>query len=109
MDTDQRGDDSRRLYDAPFALHLYRTPDESGGAVRIPDMDLTGIGKVLVGGALVLLVVGGVLLLLGRLGVERLPGDLVFRRGNVAVFFPIGLMILLSVVGTIVLNILLRR
>ena len=64
---------------------------------------------MLIGGALVLLVLGGLLLLLGRLGLDRLPGDLVFRRGNLTVYFPIGLMILLSVVGTIVLNLILRR
>ena len=56
-----------------------------------------------------LLVLGGLFLLLGRFGVERLPGDLVFRRGNLTVYLPIGLMILLSVVGTIVLNIVFRR
>jgi uncharacterized membrane protein len=70
---------------------------------------LEGVGKVLIGGAVVLLVLGGVLFLLGRFGVDRLPGDLVFRRGNFTLYFPIGLMILLSVVGTIVLNIVFRR
>jgi hypothetical protein len=70
---------------------------------------LEGIGKLLVAGALVLLVLGGLFLLLGRYGVERLPGDLVFRGGSFTVYFPIGLMILLSVVGTIVLNIVFRR
>ncbi len=70
---------------------------------------LEGLGRLLIGGALVLLVLGGLFLLLGRLGLDRLPGDLVFRRGNLTVYFPIGLMILLSVVGTIVLNLLLRR
>ena len=64
---------------------------------------------MLIGGALVLLVLGGLFLLLGRLGLDRLPGDLVFRRGNLTVYFPIGIMILLSVVGTIVLNLILRR
>jgi hypothetical protein len=70
---------------------------------------LEGVGKLLIGGAVVLLVLGGVLFLLGRMGVDRLPGDLVLRRGNFTLYFPIGLMILLSVVGTIVLNIILRR
>jgi hypothetical protein len=70
---------------------------------------LEGIGKLLIGGALVLLVLGGLFLLLGRFGVDRLPGDLVFRRGNFTLYFPLGLMILLSVVGTIVLNIIFRR
>jgi hypothetical protein len=72
-------------------------------------MGLEGIGKLLIGGAIVLLVVGGLFLLLGRFGLDRLPGDLVFKRGNVTVYFPIGLMILLSIIGTIVLNIFLRR
>jgi hypothetical protein len=70
---------------------------------------LEGVGKLLIGGALVLLVLGGLLFLLGRFGVDRLPGDLVFRRGDFTLYFPIGLMILLSVVVTIVLNILFRR
>jgi uncharacterized membrane protein len=70
---------------------------------------LEGVGKLLIGGAVVLLVLGGVLFLLGRFGVDRLPGDLVLRRGNFTLYFPIGLMILLSVVGTVVLNIILRR
>ena len=72
-------------------------------------MGLEGIGKLLIGGAVVLLVLGGLFLLLGRFGIDRLPGDLVFRRGNFTLYFPIGLMILLSVVGTIVLNIVFRR
>jgi hypothetical protein len=65
--------------------------------------------ELLVAGAVVLLVLGGLFVLLGRFGVERLPGDLVFKRGNLTVYFPIGLMILLSVVGTIVLNVIFRR
>lgn len=72
-------------------------------------MDLEGVGKFLIWGALVLLVLGGVFLLLGRMGLDRLPGDLVLRRGNLTVYFPIGLMILLSIVGTIVLNLIFRR
>ncbi len=72
-------------------------------------MSLEGIGKLFIGGAIVLLVIGGLFLLLSRFGLDRLPGDLVFKRGNVTVYFPIGLMILLSVLGTILLNLFLRR
>ena len=63
----------------------------------------------MIGAAFVLLALGAIFLLLGRLGLDRLPGDLVFRRGGLTVYFPIGLMILLSVVGTILLNVFLRR
>lgn len=72
-------------------------------------MGLEGLGKALIGGAVVLLVLGGLFLLLGRFGLDRLPGDLIFRRGNLTVYLPIGLMILISIVGTILLNIFLRR
>ena len=72
-------------------------------------MGFEGLGKLLIGGAVVLLVLGGLFLLLGRFGLERLPGDLVFRRGNFTVYFPIGLMILLSIVATILLNFFFRR
>jgi len=72
-------------------------------------LSLEGIGKLLIGGALVLVVLGGLFLLLGRFGLDRLPGDLVFKRGNVTVYFPLGLMILISIIGTILLNLYFRR
>ena len=72
-------------------------------------MGIESVGRLLIGGALVLLVLGGLFVVLGRLGLDRLPGDLTFRRGNATVYFPIGFMILISVVGTILLNLFLRR
>jgi Protein of unknown function (DUF2905) len=72
-------------------------------------VSIEGLGRILIGVAIVLLVLGGLFLVLGRFGIDRLPGDLVFRRGNATVYFPIGLMILLSVVGTILLNLFFRR
>jgi hypothetical protein len=72
-------------------------------------MSLEGIGKLLIGGAVVLIVLGGIFLLLSRFGLDRLPGDLVFRRGNFMVYVPIGLMVLVSVLSTVLLNIFLRR
>jgi uncharacterized membrane protein len=70
---------------------------------------LEALGKLLIGGAVVLLVLGSLLFLLGRFGLDRLPGDLVFKRGDFTLYIPIGLMILLSVGGTVVLNIIVRR
>ena len=72
-------------------------------------MSLEGIGKLLIGGAIVLLVLGVIFLLLGRFGFDRLPGDLVFRRGSFTIYAPIGLMILVSVLLTILLNLFFRR
>ena len=72
-------------------------------------MGLEVIGKFLIGAAVLLLIIGGLFLLLGRFGMDRLPGDLVFKRGNLTVYFPIGFMILVSLVGTILLNLIFRR
>ena len=66
-------------------------------------------GKILLAAALVLAIAGVGALALAKLGVDRLPGTLTWRSENVTVFVPIGLMILVSIVGTIVLNVLLRR
>jgi hypothetical protein len=67
------------------------------------------LAKVLLGAALVLALLGGAVFLAARLGVDRLPGDLTFRRGNFTLYAPIGLMIVLSLVLTVALNLFLRR
>ena len=66
-------------------------------------------GKVLLVAALVLAIVGLGALLLARLGVDHLPGTLSWKSENVRVFVPIGLMVVVSIVGTILLNLFLRR
>ena len=66
-------------------------------------------GQALLVGAAVLLLLGLAARLLGRLGVTTLPGTLSWKSDNVRVVVPVGLMIVVSVVGTILLNVLLRR
>lgn len=72
---------------------------------------LTELGRWLLLIGVVLVVLGGVLFLLGRvpqLPLGRLPGDFSWERGNVRIYFPLGTMLLLSLVLTILLNLLLR-
>ena len=66
-------------------------------------------GRVLLGAALLLAILGIGALTLAKLGVDRLPATLTWRSDNVTVFVPIGLMVVASVIGTIVLNMFLRR
>jgi hypothetical protein len=66
-------------------------------------------GKLLLMGALALGVLGLCALLLAKLGVDRLPGTFSWKSGSVTIFVPIGLMVLVSLVGTILLNVFLRR
>lgn len=72
-------------------------------------MDLSGVGKALLVLAAVLAVVGLALLLAGRGVIPKLPGDFSLRRGNVRVHVPLGTSIVLSIVVTVLLNLLLRR
>ena len=66
-------------------------------------------GKVLLMSALVLAIGGLGALGLARLGVDRVPGTLSWKSDNMTVFVPIGLMLFVSIVATIVLNVFLRR
>ena len=66
---------------------------------------MTDVGRWLLITGIVIAIVGGVFMLTGR---ATLPGDLVIRRGNLTVFAPLATGLLISVVLTIVLNLLLR-
>jgi Protein of unknown function (DUF2905) len=66
-------------------------------------------GKVLLVSAVILAIVGLGALGLAKLGVDRVPGTLAWKSDNVTLFVPIGLMLVVSIVGTIVLNVFLRR
>jgi hypothetical protein len=72
-------------------------------------MDLSGLGKLLVVAGIVLAVIGVLFVLTGKGVIPRLPGDLRFGKGNTRVYIPLGTSILLSVVLTIVLNLIFRR
>jgi len=75
---------------------------------KIKDMMFQQIGKVIALFGLVMLAVGGFLYLLGRLGINHLPGDLAFGKGNWRVYLPLGTCIFLSILLTLILYLLSR-
>ena len=58
---------------------------------------------------LLILVVGLLWPFLSKLGLGRLPGDIVYRKGNFTLYFPIVTSLLLSVLLTVVLTLFRRR
>lgn len=56
------------------------------------------LGRLLLFAGIAIAIGGLLLMLWGRLGIGRLPGDFVFRRGNVTIYVPIVTSILLSIV-----------
>jgi hypothetical protein len=72
---------------------------------------MNGIGRLLIIAGIGLIVIGGILILLGRipgLSVGKLPGDLSWENGDVRFFAPIGMMLLISIILTILLNVIFR-
>ena len=69
--------------------------------------DLSSLGKLVVMAGAALLVLGGLIWLAGRIpALGHLPGDIRLQRGNVSCFFPLTTMIIVSVLLTVILNIL---
>jgi len=72
-------------------------------------VDLSGMGKFLLVAGVALVVLGLVFVLAGKGVIPRLPGDLTFGKGSTRVYIPLGTSIVLSVVLTILLNLIFRR
>lgn len=74
----------------------------------MPDWTVLARWTMLAGVALVLL--GGLIWLLGRSGLPlgQLPGDIRFQSGQVSCFVPLASMLLISLVLTVVLNVIVR-
>ena len=60
-------------------------------------------GKFLLVTAVALALLGVVLLIVGKLGLGRLPGDILIERDGLMIFIPFGSMLLLSIVASLVL------
>lgn len=73
-------------------------------------MDASTLGKIIVGVGVALALIGGAVWLFGKTGIPlgQLPGDLRIERGKSSFYFPIVTCIVLSVLLTIVVNVVLR-
>jgi hypothetical protein len=72
-------------------------------------MDLSALGKLVILVGLGVCLLGAMLIVIGKGWFPHLPGDLSFRLGNVRVFFPLATSIVLSILLTVVLNLIARR
>jgi hypothetical protein len=67
---------------------------------------MADMGRIVLVFGVLLVVIGGALMLFGRF---HLPGDFVFRSGSTTVYIPLATSIIISVVATIVLNLVFRQ
>lgn len=74
--------------------------------------ELGALGRILVIGGAIIAAIGLLILLIGKIpglnGLGRLPGDILIRREGFTFYAPIATMLILSLLLTLVVN-LLRR
>jgi membrane associated rhomboid family serine protease len=68
------------------------------------------LGRALIVAGLVIAVVGVVMVLGPRIPIlGNLPGDIRIERGNATIIIPLGTMLLVSIIASVVLSLLNRR
>ena len=72
-------------------------------------MNMPPLGRMLITAGIVLLIAGILVTVGGRLGLGKLPGDFLFRRGNATFYFPLATSIIISLLLTLLFNLFLRR
>lgn len=68
------------------------------------------IARIFIIIGLIMVLIGGLIYLSARVGIPlgRLPGDVRIQGENISCFFPLATMILLSILLTVVLNVIVR-
>ncbi len=65
-----------------------------------------GLGKILVISGIVMVITGTLFLVAGHLPLHfgKLPGDIEIHRKNVHIYIPLGSMLLISIIITVLIN-----
>lgn len=73
-------------------------------------IQMTALGKFLILFGVIFILLGIFLAFFQRIPyVGKLPGDILIRKGNTVIFFPIVTCILLSIIISLILNVFFRR
>ncbi len=70
---------------------------------------MESFGRMIIIMGALLLIFGLVITFGGRFGLGRLPGDIFIKKGNFTFYFPILTSIIISIVLTIIANIIFRK
>lgn len=73
-------------------------------------MAIESIGRTLIFFGIILIVIGAVFVVFGKVPwFGRLPGDIIIKREGLTVYFPVATMLILSLLLTVLFNIIGRR
>lgn len=73
-------------------------------------MAIESLGRLLIYIGVLMVLIGGFFILVAKVPwFGKLPGDIIYRRDGMTVYIPLATMILMSIVLTLLLNIIWRR
>ncbi|HEX9665576.1 MAG TPA: DUF2905 domain-containing protein [Thermodesulfobacteriota bacterium] len=73
-------------------------------------MEIQSLGKIIMITGIFLVVLGSLILLSPKIPfIGRLPGDILIKRDSFTFFFPLASSIIISLIITIILNLILRK
>lgn len=71
--------------------------------------NLQPLARLLIITGFILILAGLTLILFNRLGIFRLPGDILIQRRNLTVYIPVASAVILSLLLTLILNLIFWR
>ena len=72
-------------------------------------MEFSGLGRILIFTGIFLIVFGIFFLILPKISLlNKMPGDIYFKKGNFSFYFPLATSIIISILLTLILNFILR-
>lgn len=72
--------------------------------------ELFGFGKFLVFLGIILIILGLILIFVPKIPfIGKLPGDIYIKKDNFTFYFPLGTSLLLSILLTLILNLIFRK
>ncbi len=73
-------------------------------------MHWEALGKLLIVGGIFVILLGIILIFVSKIPfLGNLPGDIVIDKGNMKIYIPLATCIILSIILTLLLNLLLRK
>ena len=72
-------------------------------------MELSSVAKCFIYFGIILIIIGGLLYIFSKIGVGRLPGDIFILKGSFKFYFPLATSIIISIILTLILNILSKK
>lgn len=67
------------------------------------------IGRIILSLGIVLIIIGIIITLGSKIGLGRLPGDIFIRKGSFTFYFPVLTSIVISIILTIIANIVFKK